>query len=74
MAVIFRGLRSKLPVYDKNSWLRLGNLREQAALWLRLTPRYWGTGVVVMCFEAPLRRPLALQSSSARRAMVDGRL
>ena len=68
------GTKKQVAGYDENSWLRLGNLREQAALWLRLTARHWGAGVVVMCFQAPLRRPLALQSSSARRAMVDGRL
>ncbi len=32
----------------ENSWLRLGNVLEQAALWLRLTARHWGAGVVVM--------------------------
>ena len=55
MAVIFRGLRSKLPVTIRTVGFGLGNLREQAALWLRLTARHWGAGVVVMCFQAPLR-------------------
>ena len=42
------GTKKQVAGYDKNSWLRLGNLREQAALWLRLTARHWGAGVVVM--------------------------
>src|SRR6202011_4580801 len=51
MAVIFRGLRRKLPVTIRtvgfgSEWSR-GNLREQAALWLRLTARHWGA--VVEC-------------------------
>src|SRR4029434_7301838 len=33
------GTKMQVAGYDKNSWLRLGNLREQAALWLRLTAR-----------------------------------
>ena len=51
MAVIFRGLAG----YDKTSWLRPGNLREQAALWLRLTARHWGAGVVVMYSSVAVR-------------------
>ena len=59
MAVIFRGLGSKLPVTIRTvgfgSEVELGNLREQAALWLRLTARRWGAGVVVMYSSVAVR-------------------
>ena len=74
MAVIFQGLRRKLRVTIRTvgfGWGTYGNRRHSGCVLKRDTV---GAGVVVICFQAPLRRPLALQSSSARRAMVDGRL
>jgi hypothetical protein len=49
------GTEKQVAGCDKNSWLRPGNLREQAALWLRLTARHWGAGVVVMYSSVAVR-------------------
>jgi hypothetical protein len=60
MAVILRRLRSKLPLTIRTvgfgsewSWGTYGNRRHSGCI-------LQGAGVVMMCFQAPLRCPLAL--------------